>query len=234
MQTKTTELPPAQVLGSTIGLKVIEEVPYIKGLDKFLKDRPQDDINDYLKDMGAASASNGAVGLFHVENITPEAVDEGEKLLSRDFKMYSIDDAKIKQTRSSYPNMYKNPEANPRLCFIGCPHLSLQQLNKWTNEISEALQKTGRRKIKIKTILTAAPDVVRKFKENKHQLMKLKKNLVRLSSVCPLMNMNNPLFSKKAVITNSNKLRMYSTAKYYDDHEILNLITGGDKDEKRI
>ncbi|KPK82996.1 MAG: hypothetical protein AMS27_13470 [Bacteroides sp. SM23_62_1] len=234
IELKTTELPPAQVLGSTIGLKVIEEVPYIKGLDKFLKDRPQDDINDYLKDMGAASASNGAVGLFHVENITPEAVDEGEKLLSRDFKMYSIDDAKIKQTRSSYPNMYKNPEANPRLCFIGCPHLSLQQLNKWTNEISEALQKTGRRKIKIKTILTAAPDVVRKFKENKHQLMKLKKNLVRLSSVCPLMNMNNPLFSKKAVITNSNKLRMYSTAKYYDDHEILNLITGGDKDEKRI
>ena len=35
------------------------------------------DTCDYLKDMGAASASNGAVGLYHVENITPEAVEEG-------------------------------------------------------------------------------------------------------------------------------------------------------------
>jgi predicted aconitase len=234
IELKTHELPPAQVLGSTIGLKVTDEVPYIKGLDKFLKNTHQDDINDYLKEMGAASASNGAVGLFHIENITPEAVDEGEKLLMPDFKTYYIDDNEIKKTRSSYPVMWINPGNDPELCFIGCPHLSLQQLNKWTDAILEALDKTGRKKIKIKTILTAAPDVVRKFKENKHQFMKLKKTSVRLSSVCPLMNMNNPLFSKKAVITNSNKLRTYSTAKYYDDHEILNIITGGNQDETLI
>jgi predicted aconitase len=27
-----------------------------------------------LKDFGAATASNGSVGLYHIENLTPEAV----------------------------------------------------------------------------------------------------------------------------------------------------------------
>ena len=36
VEVKTSKLPTAQVLGSAIGMKVIEEVPYIVGLDKLL------------------------------------------------------------------------------------------------------------------------------------------------------------------------------------------------------
>lgn len=75
---RCTEKPEAQILGSAIGLKVVEDVPYIKGLDKYLHSL-DDSSRAYLKDMGAAAASNGAVGLYHVENITPEAVDHGRK-----------------------------------------------------------------------------------------------------------------------------------------------------------
>ncbi len=41
-----------------------------------------------------------------------------------------------------------------------------------------------------------------------------------LSYICPLMYMNNPLCKKKAVITSSNKLRTYTSARYYTEAEI--------------
>ena len=42
------------------------------------------------------------------------------------------------------------------------------------------------------------------------------------------MYMNNPMCAKMPVITSSNKLRTYTTAKYYRDEEILSIITGGE------
>ena len=55
---------------------------------------------------------------------------------------------------------------------------------------------------------------------------KLQSMGVLLSYICPLMYMNNPLCKKKAVITNSNKLRTYTSARYYTDAEILDILTG--------
>ena len=39
------------------------------------------------------------------------------------------------------------------------------------------------------------------------------------------MYMNNPLCKSKAVITSSNKLRTYTSARYYTEAEILKAIT---------
>ena len=52
---------------------------------------------------------------------------------------------------------------------------------------------------------------------------------VVVSYICPLMYMNNPLCGKMPVITSSNKLRTYTTARYYTDDEILEQITKGGK-----
>ena len=41
------------------------------------------------------------------------------------------------------------------------------------------------------------------------------------------MYMNNPLSGSMPVITSSNKLRTYTSARYYTDDEILTQITGG-------
>ena len=44
------------------------------------------------------------------------------------------------------------------------------------------------------------------------------------------MYMNNPLSERMPVITSSNKLRTYTSARYYTDDEILTQITkGGDR-----
>ncbi len=227
VEVKTTKKPTAQVLGSAIGMKVMEDVPFVKGLDKWLGTELTDDACAYLKDFGAATASNGAVGLYHIENLTPEAVEQGEALIADSPKIYVIDDAELERVKSSYPVMWKKKKAKPELCFIGCPHLSLPQLEEWTQKVAAGLKANGLTKVTVPTVFTAAPGVKEAFE--KTPLAKvLKDSGVVLSYICPLMYMNNPLAKKMAVITSSNKLRTYTTARYYTDEEILSIITGGE------
>ena len=228
IEVKTSKMPEAQILGSAIGIAVGEGVPYIKGLDKFIGKVLNDTNRSYLKDMGAASASNGAVGLFHVENLTPEAVTEGEKLIRKDAKTLVIDDAYLRKTYESYPILWKKKNAKPTLCFIGCPHLSMEQLNDWTDKIFDNLIKNGRTKVTCRTILTTAPAIADKFRATA-QYLKLEAAGVKLSSICTLMYLNNPLTHSRPIITCSNKIRTYTAARYYTDEEILDIITGKEK-----
>ena len=225
VEVKCQRKPEAQLLGSAIGMKVIEDVPYVKGLDKWLGTELNEETCAYLKDFGAATASNGAVGLYHIENLTPEAKEQGEALIREDARVYVIDDAELERVKANYPVIWKNPDAKPELCFVGCPHLSLRQLQDWTKSLEQGLRETGLDKVTIPTVFTAAPAVVKEF-EKSVDACKLKSYGVVLSSICPLMYMNNPLCKKKAVITCSNKLRTYTSARYYTEAEILSIITG--------
>lgn len=224
----TTKKPEAQLLGSAIGMKVMEEVPYIVGLDKWLGTELDDTACTYLKDFGAATASNGAVGLYHVENLTPEAVEQGVALIKEGAKEYVIDDAELQRVYDSYPVIWKNKEAKPKLCFMGCPHMSLQQLKDWTERVENALAQAGNKKVLIPTVFTAPPAVLKEFEKTPYAA-RLKATGVITSYICPLMYMNNPLAGKMPVITSSNKLRTYTTARYYTDDEILCQITKGGK-----
>jgi len=223
---ETTKKPEAQLLGSAIGMKVMEDVPYIVGLDKWLDGKLDDAAKTYLKDFGAATASNGAVGLYHVENITPEAVQYGQDLIEEGAQVYVVDDAELERIYKSYPVIWKKKDAKPKLCFMGCPHMSLEQLIDWTKKVSEALQEAGNKKVCIPTVFTAAPAVLKKFEETEYAAI-LKETGVITSYICPLMYMNNPLSEKMPVITSSNKLRTYTSARYYTDAEILEQITKG-------
>ena len=186
VEVKTTKKPEAQILGSAIGMKVMEDVPYVK--------------------------------------LTPEAVEQGESLIAEGAKVYVIDDAELDRVKTNYPVMWKDKNATPKLCFVGCPHLSYDQLVEWTENVCESLKKNGRSKVSIPTVFTAAPAVVEKFNATPNAA-KLKATGVVLSYICPLMYMNNPLAGKMPVITNSNKLRTYTTSRYYTSAEILDIIT---------
>ena len=220
----TTKKPEAQLLGSAIGMKVMEDVPYIIGLDKWLGNELNDATKAYLKDFGAATASNGAVGLYHIENLTPEAVELGRDLVVDGAKEYIIDDAELERVKANYPVMWKNINAKPKLCFVGCPHLSLEQLKTWTIDIENNLKENNLKKITIPTVFTAAPGVLEAFEATEYA-ERLKNTGVITSYICPLMYMNNPLCKKMPVITSSNKLRTYTSARYYTDAEILHMIT---------
>ena len=228
VKVETTKKPEAQLLGSAIGMKVMEDVPYVMGLDKWIGNELNDSARAYLKDFGAATASNGAVGLYHIDNLTPEAVELGEKLIAEGAKEYIIDDAELERVKNNYPVVWKNPDAKPKLCFVGCPHLSLEQLKWWTDHIEEELKNNGAKKVVIPTVLTAAPKVLEAFEQTEYAA-RLKATGVITSYICPLMYMNNPLCKKMPVITSSNKLRTYTSARYYTDEEILRIITKGGK-----
>ena len=205
VEVKCTRRPEAQLLGSAIGMKVMEDVPYVRGLDTWLGTELTDEACAYLKDFGAATASNGAVGLYHIENLTPEAREQGESLLREGYQTYVIDDAELERVKAAYPVIWKDPNAKPELCFVGCPHLTLEQLRDWTEKLSDALRQQGRLTVAVPTVFTAAPAVLKAF-ENTVEGYKLQSMGVILSYICPLMYMNNPLCKKKAVITSSNKL----------------------------
>ena len=207
VEVRTTKKPEPQLLGSAIGMKVMEKVPYVK-------------------DFGAATASNGAVGLYHIEHLTPEAVQQGEALIRDGAPVYVIDDAELQRVRESYPCVWKNLNAKPKLCFMGCPHMTLHQLIDTTERVEASLRAHGQRKVCIPTVFTAAPGVIEEFEKTEYA-PRLRNTGVVLSYICPLMYMNNPLSKAMPVITSSNKLRTYTTARYYTEDEIITMITKG-------
>jgi len=228
VKVQCTKKPEAQLLGSAIGMKVMEDVPYVMGMEQWLGTELDDANKAYLKDFGAATASNGAVGLYHIANLTPEAKELGEALIAEGAQEYIIDDAELQRVQDNYPVIWKNADAKPKLCFIGCPHLSMQQLIDWTVNVEEGLKKNGLTKVTIPTVFTTAPAVKKEFEKTEYAA-RLKATGVILSYICPLMYMNNPLAGKMPVITCSNKLRTYTTARYYTEAQILEKITKGGK-----
>ena len=226
VKVETSKKPEAQLLGSAIGMKVMEDVPFICGMEAWLGTELNDENCAYLKDFGAATASNGAVGLYHIEHLTPEAKELGAALVAPGAQVYVIDDAELERVKQSYPVMWKNPGGKPKLCFVGCPHLSMQQLIDWTVSVEKGLQESGNKKVLIPTVFTTAPGVKAEFEKTEYAA-RLKATGVILSYICPLMYMNNPLCKSMNVMTCSNKLRTYTTSRYYTEEEILCKITKG-------
>jgi predicted aconitase len=226
IEVRCSSLPEPQLLGSAVGFSCVEDVPYIKGLDRWLGTELTQKVKDYLKDMGAAAASNGSVGLYHVENLTPEAVRKGTSLIRENAEVYIIDDEEIRRVKESYPVPWK--EGEPELAFAGCPHFSRNQLLEWTERLADGLSRSGREKTVIPVIFCAAPDVIEVFrKENSQSAKQLEAMGVTLSGLCPLSFTSNPLTDKTRIITASNKLRYYSRARFFSEEELVTIVTGG-------
>jgi len=228
VEVETTRLPHPQMLGAAIGMRVLEDVPFIVGLDSFLGAGLGEETVDYLREMGAACATYGAVGLFHVRGITPEVVDQGTELLLADHATLVIDDQELQDLLASYPLLWPDKGARPERCFIGCPHLSLRQLYWWTNEIHNTLQARGQRQLAVQTIVCAAPQVLQKFKADAKAYQRLERAGVKLSATCVETLFEHVLGPKDAILTNSNKLRVYSTARFFPDEELIEILVSGE------
>ena len=228
VEVRTEQKPAPQLLGAAIGSRVLADVPYIVGLDRFLGTDLNEETWDYLHEMGAACATAGAVGLFHVEKITPEAVEFGRHLLVPNYRTYEIDDQELENLLASYPLMWAEKDARPEKCFIGCPHLSLQQLNWWADRIHAALQARNQSQLAVKTTLSAAPQVLRGFKTDGTAFERLQHAGVRFSAGCPMQLFDNDLSAGDAIVTNSNKLRAYTAARFFPDGELVEILVSGE------
>ena len=224
---KTTKQPHPEMIGSAIGLKVMEDVPYIAGMDRFIKGVTEE-TSGYLKDLGAATASNGAVGLYHMEGVTPEAVDHGRDLLAEGYQTYTIDDAELERIYNSYPNLWKDKQGTPQRVFLGCPHMTYSQMKEWGERIVTAMEKAGKDKVGVPTYMFGSIYVKKAFEEkNADTAKKLKGYGVSIPINCPMMWCSTPIEGAELVATNSNKTRVYTTARFFFDDELTELIVTG-------
>ena len=93
-----------------------------------------------LKAMGSGTASSGAVGLYHVEKVTPEAIDQGRKLLAEDHQTYVIDDAELARVMDAFENRWKDPNGDPTAVYLGCPHNTYDEILYWSQKIDAELK----------------------------------------------------------------------------------------------
>jgi hypothetical protein len=229
------ELPNPQLLGAAIGSKVQVGVPYITGLDHLLGKGINVKTSDYLQELGAACATYSAVDLFHVEHITPEAVEHRRDLILPEHSTYLISEDELHNQFLSYPLLWTDRDAVPNRCYIGCPHLSLRQIYWWIENLEQALKKRKQEQIAIETTICAAPQVLHHFESDRESYTKMKKMGVKLSPACSETVFETRLNTGKPMITNSNKLRAYTTARFFADEELVDIIvrgeiTGGDQD----
>lgn len=221
--------PVWSVLGGAIGMKVTEDVPYIAGIDQWLGQ--VDDLSiGKLKDMGAATATNGAVGLYHVENITPDAIDQGRKLLAEGYQTYVIDEAEIERVRNNYPNLWTKKDAKPTRAFVGCPHNSFHQLYDWGMKVTRALSNREQEKVAIPLHLFCSPLVKNHFIEEHAELVgDMMRAGITFTNTCPLTFLGMPgITETEFAVTNSNKTREYTNARFFEDDEILEIVLTGE------
>jgi len=228
VEIKTERLPNPQLLGAAIGLKVLTGVPYISGLDRFLNTALDGRTTDYLQVMGAMLATYSAVSLYHVEHITPEAVDMGRDLLSSDSSACVIGETELEQLLNSFPDLWDAPGAKPEKCYIGCPHLSLSQIYWWADEIEKVLKAQGEHRLAVDTVICAAPQVLQKFQADKGTHQRMINAGVRFSTACSETIFETGLCAGKPVVTNSNKLRAYTSARFFPDEELVEVLVSGD------
>ena len=106
------------VLGTWLGATVDDRVAVVAGL-------PENVTEDQLKAMGAAAASSGAVGLFHIEGVTPEAPDLHTALGGADPEAeVTPSPAALRDTRDTL-----STAAADRIdaVAVGSPHFSLEE-----------------------------------------------------------------------------------------------------------
>jgi len=130
------------VLGYLVGRRVQNGVPYFKGLG----DREQ----GMLKALGAAMAASGAVALYHVEGVTPEA-------RAGDVVAAEAETALIDSLDEGYAAL-NSPVDEIDLVSIGCPHASLA-------EVEEVARWLEGKRVKAKLWITTAREIKERAQE---------------------------------------------------------------------
>ncbi|HEV7417057.1 MAG TPA: aconitase X catalytic domain-containing protein [Tianweitania sediminis] len=106
------------ILGSLYGRTVGDAVGVVMGIAA----HPGEDA---LKAFGAAAASSGAVGLFHIVGVTPEAPNLSSVLADGPVESVTVDTALIRSAQAALSTAQAGDQLDA--VAIGSPHLSLDE-----------------------------------------------------------------------------------------------------------
>ncbi|RLF38082.1 MAG: hypothetical protein DRN03_00590, partial [Thermoplasmata archaeon] len=119
VEAKLSRISDYGALGYVIGKEIKNKIPYFVGIKNASVDQ--------LKSLGAAMAASGAVALYHIEGITPEA-----DLVEKDgIEEISIEERDIKK-------VYEDLDCgeDPDIVIFGCPHASIREIMDLANLLS--------------------------------------------------------------------------------------------------
>jgi len=105
-------------LGYYVGSQVKNKIPYYTGIKHA-------DVN-HLKALGAAMAASGAVALYYIKELTPEA----NNMPITSLEKLSVDNKALQDTFSKLTT-----GTDPDIVIIGCPHASLAELSNIAKEL---------------------------------------------------------------------------------------------------
>jgi predicted aconitase len=106
-------------LGYFVGKQVKNKIPYFEGI--------KEANTDQLKALGAAMAASGAVALYHVDKLTPEA----SLMSTRGLEKIEVGDEELKET---YDKL--NTGDRPDIVILGCPHASLREISYLADKLN--------------------------------------------------------------------------------------------------
>jgi len=197
-------------LGLIIGEIAGSRIPVIQGLENV--------TDDNLKNLGAASASTGAVGLIHVIGKTPEATTLKDAFQNdKPDEIIDITMNDIREICEKYSTEWNVP---PKNISIGCPQLSKE-------EVIEVINKLKGKKIspEINFWICCNKEIKNSIVNSEYGQI-LEDSGAYITHFCPLLTaLPRPL------TTNSAKTCFYSNATYRDIDECIKIATEGSYNE---
>ncbi len=182
------------VLGSWLGATIGDEIAVIDGL-------PPDTGEDRLKVLGAAAASSGSVGLFHVAGVTPEAPDLAT----------ALDGVQPNRVIQLTPDMIRSARdwlsttqaERIDAVAVGSPHFSL-------SEFAELRRLAEGKRFAIPFYVCTARDTLRQL-ENEGNIAPLIESIEIVVDTCVVVA---PILPEKdgVLMTNSGKFAHYTPA----------------------
>ena len=118
VKTRLNKISDFGALGYVVGKKIGNNVPFFRGI--------KNASSDQLKSLCASMAASGAVALYHIEGITPEAK---RSIIKRGAQEIVIRDEDIKEGYKALNSTVKEID----LVAIGCPHASLEEIESIAN-----------------------------------------------------------------------------------------------------
>jgi len=106
-------------LGCYVGKQVKDKTPYFQGIERAGVDE--------LKALGASMAAAGAVALYHVEGITPEA----SRFNPKGLETIEVGERELKKMHEKL-----NTGEEPDIVMLGCPHASLREISELAGKLS--------------------------------------------------------------------------------------------------
>ena len=183
------------ILGSLFGREVGNAIGVVSGV----KAHPGEDA---LKAFGAASASTGAVGLFHIASVTPEAPDLATVLHHQPpERMIKVTRAMVDAARRRLSTV-ENPRAIDAVT-IGSPHLSLAEFDLLEGMI-------GGRRLAVPIYACTGRHVLRELEKTGRRSTLEGSGVVIVADTCVVVTPILPDLKGAVLMTNSGKFAHYT------------------------